>query len=359
MLVVNYVAFLMVSVAALLALVIWILAKVLIMISKKVLDASKSSKKTLMIGWIVLGTMFSKNLSAQSSVTDTATTIKNVNEYGGLSYNTYWTLFSVLMTELLVILLLVVFIRNLWKALYPSVVVIKEGKGENRSWLLRTWHKWDKQFFTKAAPIEKEADILLDHDYDGIKELDNALPPWWKFGFYITIFVACVYLLKYEVWETGPNPTQEYASEMMTAKADVEAYVASLKNNVDEKSVTLSDAAGIASGQVSFSKTCVPCHGAKGEGGVGPNLTDDYWIHGGGLADLFKTIKYGYPDKGMQSWQTTYSPVQIQELASYIKSLKGTNPPNAKAPQGDLYKELPVNDSSTVQKTAKDSLLTK
>ncbi len=359
MLVINYVAFLMVSVAALLVLVIWILAKVLVTISKKVLEASKSSGKALMIGWIVLGTMFSKGVSAQAPITDTASAVKNVNEYGGLSYNTYWTLFSVLMLELLVIILLVLFIRNLWKTLYPSTIVIKEGKATGESWFLATWHKLDKQFFTKATPIEKEADILLDHDYDGIKELDNALPPWWKFGFYITIGVACIYLLKYEVWETGPNPTQEYVAEMNTAKADVEAYVASLKNNVDEKSVTMSDAAGIAAGQVSFSKTCVACHGTKGEGGVGPNLTDDYWIHGGAIADLFKTVKYGYPDKGMQSWQTTYSPIQIQELVSYIKTLKGTNPPNAKAPQGDLYKEILTVDSSASKISPKDSVSVK
>jgi cytochrome c oxidase cbb3-type subunit 3 len=112
-----------------------------------------------------------------------------------------------------------------------------------------------------------------------------------------------------------------------------------MKNNIDEKSVKMSDAAGITAGQVTFSKTCVPCHGTKAEGSVGPNLTDEYWLHGGTVADIFKTIKYGYPDKGMQSWQSTYSPVQMQELASYIKTLKGTNPPNAKAPQGDLFKE--------------------
>ncbi len=359
MLVINYVAFLMVSVAALLVLVIWILAKLLLMISKKVLEASKSSGKALMIGWIVMGTLFSNTLSAQASVSDTTSVVKNANEYGGLSYNTYWTLFSILMLELLVILLLVLFIKNLWKTLYPSPVTMNDGKTISKSWLMSTWHKLDKQFFTQAAPIEKESDILLDHDYDGIKELDNALPPWWKFGFYITIGVACIYLLKYEVWETGPNPTQEYVAEMNTAKADVEAYVASLKNNVDEKSVIMSDAAGIAAGQVSFSKTCVACHGTKGEGGVGPNLTDDYWIHGGAITDLFKTVKYGYPDKGMQSWQTTFSPVQIQELVSYIKTLKGTHPPNAKAPQGDLYKELITVDSIAKKIAGKDTVAVK
>jgi cytochrome c oxidase cbb3-type subunit 3 len=151
------------------------------------------------------------------------------------------------------------------------------------------------------------------------------------------------------MWHTGPNPTEEYTFEMTTAKEEVDAYLASMKNNVDEKTVTMSDAAGIAAGQVTFAKTCVPCHGTKGEGGVGPNLTDDYWLHGGSVADLFKTIKYGYPDKGMQSWQSTYSPIQMQELASYIKTLKGTNPPNSKAPQGDLFKdEVVIKDTANL-----------
>jgi cytochrome c oxidase cbb3-type subunit 3 len=236
------------------------------------------------------------------------------------------------------------------------VVLVSAQKAVQDSWILTTWRKLDKQFFTKAAPIEQEADILLDHDYDGIKELDNALPPWWKYGFYITILVAVFYLLKYEVWQTGPNPTQEYTTEMNDAKAQVEAYLAAAKENVDEQSVTLLDAAGIDAGKQLFAKTCIACHMSKGEGGVGPNLTDAYWLHGGGIRDIFKTIKYGYPDKGMQSWQATYSPVQMQQLASYVKSLKGTNPPNAKAPQGELYKEV-VDSVSNIIKT--DSVATK
>ena len=199
-------------------------------------------------------------------------------------------------------------------------------------------------------PLEKEADMLLDHDYDGIKELDNALPPWWKYGFYITIFIAVLYLLKYEMWHTGPNPTEEYTSEMTTAKEEVDAYLASMKNNVDEKTVTMSDAAGIAAGQMTFAKTCVPCHGAKGEGGVGPNLTDEYWIHGGGIKDIFKTIKYGWPEKGMISWESQIQPLEMQQIASFIYSLKGSKPANAKAPQGTIYIETAAVD--TTAKTA-------
>ena len=342
----NYLEVLMVVIAGLLVIVIWVLSNVLSMMAKKAVEITKTGKKVMMIGWIVLGSLFANAASAQAAVTDTATKVPEVNYYGGLSSSTFWTLSTVLALELLVVFLMVLFIRGLWKSINPSQIIEIEGKQVKQSWLLRNWNTLDKKFLTKAVPLEKEADMLLDHDYDGIKELDNALPPWWKYGFYITIFIAVIYLLKYEMWHTGPNPTEEYTSEMTTAKEEVDAYLASMKNNVDEKTVTMSDAAGIAAGQVTFAKTCVPCHGAKGEGGVGPNLTDEYWLHGGNVADLFKTIKYGYPDKGMQSWQSTFSPIQMQELASYIKTLKGTNPPNAKAPQGDLIKdEVAIKDT--------------
>jgi len=352
----NYLEYLMITIAILLVVVIWVLANVLGMISKKAVEVSKLGNKVLMIGFIVMGSLFANGAKAQDAIADTTSKAVSVDYYGGLSYSTFWTLSTVLALELLIVFVLVLFIRGLWKVIHPAPVVIKEQE-DKESWFIKTWHHLDKKFLTKAIPLEQEADRLLDHDYDGIKELDNALPPWWKYGFIITIFIAALYLLKYEVWHNGPNPTEEYNSEMTYAKEQVDTYLASMKNNVDEKSVTMSDAAGIAAGAVTFAKTCTPCHGAKGEGGVGPNLTDDYWLHGGKIEDLFKTIKYGYPDKGMQSWQSTYSPVQIQELASFIKSLKGTNPPNGKAPQGELFKEELVGKDSVGTVAKKDSVI--
>jgi cytochrome c oxidase cbb3-type subunit 3 len=348
----NYMEGLMITVAILLVVVIWVLAQVLMMVSKKALQVSKqSATKAMMIFVVVMGSMFSNKLSAQAtSVIADSTKVVTTDFYGGLSYNTFWTMTSVILLELLVVFLLVLFIRNIFRAIHPIEKIIVAGKVQSDSWLVKTWHQLDKQFFTKAVPLDKEADLLLDHDYDGIKELDNALPPWWKYGFYITIVVAVFYLLKFEVWHTGMNPTEEYNTEMTTAKIETEAYLASAKENVDENSVTELDVAGIAAGKAIFAKTCVPCHLAEGQGLVGPNLTDEYWIHGGGIKDIFKTIKYGYPDKGMQSWQSTYSSVQMQQLASYIRSLKGTNPPNPKAPQGDLYKEVTAPVDSTVTK---------
>jgi cytochrome c oxidase cbb3-type subunit 3 len=352
----NYLELLMLVIAGLLVVVLFVLSNVLIMIAKKAVEVGKSGKKVMMIGFVLMGSLFANAAKAQTMVTDTTAKAPVANNYGGLSYNTFLTLSTVLVLELLLIFLIVLFIRGLWKVIHPVPVILHEAKPVTSSWIVRTWNKLDKQFLTKAAPLEKEADILLDHDYDGIKELDNALPPWWKYGFYITIFIAVLYLLKYEIWHNGPNPTEEYNTEMSSAKDQVDAYLASMKNKVDEKSVTMLDAAGIAAGGVSFAKTCVPCHGTKGEGGVGPNLTDEYWLHGGAVSDIFKTIKYGYPDKGMQTWLTNFSPIQIQELASYIRTLKGTNPPNGKAPQGDLYKEILAGKDSTIGAPIMDSI---
>ena len=230
-------------------------------------------------------------------------------------------------------------------------VLKKEGKGFSlNDW----WTTMNLRFFTKAIPVEREQDILLDHDYDGIKELDNALPPWWKYGFYFTIAVAALYLLRYHVWKTGPDPQQEYDQEMKVAAAQYEDFRKKSGDLFDEKTVTMGDASGVADGNKLFHANCFACHGAKGEGGVGPNLTDNYWLHGGSINDVFKTIKYGVRDKGMQAWEKTYSPTQIKNLASYVKTLTGTNPPNAKAPQGDLFQDLAIQNT----KSKKDSTVT-
>lgn len=335
----NYLEILMITVALLLVVVIWSLSSVLAMMAKKVVEYAKQSKKIMMILVLASSTLFTNKALAQDTVVDSVASNEVIN-YGGMSSESFWTMSTVIALELLIVLLLVIFIKGLWKSLHPTAVQVAAEKKIADSWVLTTWKNLDKKFFTRATPIEKEADIMLDHDYDGIKELDNALPPWWKYGFYITILVGVFYLLKFEVWKTGQNQLEEYNTEMTEAKVQTEAYLAAMKENVDEKTVLMSDAAGVASGKALFAKTCVACHMSNGEGGVGPNLTDDYWLHGGRINDVFKTIKYGYPDKGMQSWSSTYSPVQIQQLASYIKSLKGTNPPNAKAPQGDLFREI-------------------
>ena len=352
----NYIEYLVLVVALLLVAAIWLLSSVLIMLSKKVVEITKTNK-TLTLLFVLLSTGWVSPLMAQDATTSdaTATVESSTSYYGGLSSLSFWTLSTVLVLEMLIIFILIYFIRNLWRILNPVPVVEKAEIRQSISWMMSTWETLDKKFFTKAAPIEKEADIMLDHDYDGIKELDNALPPWWKYGFYITIFVAIFYILKFEVWHTGMNPTEEYNTEMAAAKIETEAYLASMKENVDENSVVMLDAAGIAIGKTLYTKTCVACHSPTGAGGVGPNLTDNYAIHGATIQDIFKTIKYGWPDKGMQAWQSNYSPVEMQQLASYVKSLINTNVADGKAPQGDLIKEESTvigNDSTKIATTS-------
>ena len=191
----------------------------------------------------------------------------------------------------------------------------------------------------------------MDHDYDGIKELDNDLPPWWKYGFYLTIVVAFLYMIHYHISGTGDLQAVEYNKEMAKAKAEIAEYMKTAANNVDENTVKLLDnPADIENGKQVYTANCAACHGKLGEGGVGPNFADEYWIHGGSVQDIFKTIKYGFADKGMKSWKEDLSPMQIAQVTSYIRTLKGTNPPNGKAPQGDLYTESGVvaSDSTAV-----------
>ena len=244
------------------------------------------------------------------------------------------------------------------KSKFQKEADLKAGRIRERG-VRAWWSRLDQKYFTKAATLEQEKDVLLDHDYDGIKELDNALPPWWKWGFYITVIAAIIYLFRFHVINTGPTPLQEYEKEMAAAEAKLENFKKTSKDAFDEKTVTLADAKGIAEGKKIFSGTCFPCHGTNAEGNaVGPNLTDKYWLHGGALGDVFKTITNGVPDKGMQAWGKTYSAVDIKNLSSYILSLQGTNPPNAKAPQGNLYEpgKTAVKDSLVVKK---DSAQTK
>jgi cytochrome c oxidase cbb3-type subunit 3 len=203
---------------------------------------------------------------------------------------------------------------------------------------ISVWKRFMKSM-TKAHDLGTEEDIMLDHDYDGIKELDNVLPPWWLYGFYITIVISGIYI--YNVF-TNPeeySQAEEFAIEVEQGKADVEAYkVANPQLFDDANIVALTDEASIAKGKELFtSKTCFACHLDDLGGSIGPNLTDNKWILGGDVKSIFNTIsKGGRPGKGMIAWESTISRDERIQLASYIISMQGTQPATPKAAEGDI-----------------------
>lgn len=191
---------------------------------------------------------------------------------------------------------------------------------------------------TDAVPVEREDEIMLDHSYDGIRELDNNLPPWWVWMFYATIAYSVIYLLYFDVLSIGKTQKEEYLAELEQAKIQKEQYLATQKDLVDENTVVyLDDAKDLAAGKNIYMTNCQACHAPDGGGGVGPNFTDDYWLHGGSINDIFKTIKYGVPTKGMIAWESQLNPTQMAQVASFVKSLHGTSPANPKEPQGELW----------------------
>ena len=227
------------------------------------------------------------------------------------------------------------------------LVVVYSEKNDNEGITFKAPLKAFKQWFTKSTPIEKESEILLDHDYDGIRELDNRIPPWFHFLFYGTIAWGVIYMLVFHVFSDGQIQKNEYNTEVQQAALERQILIRTGAFLNEETVTQLTDAAALSDGKNIYIKDCITCHGQKGEGLVGPNLTDDFWINGGGIKNIFKTIKYGVPAKGMISWQTQLDSQKMQSVASYIMSLHGTNPPNGKAPEGQKWEEPKVDNKST------------
>jgi len=193
---------------------------------------------------------------------------------------------------------------------------------------------------TNATPLEKEMDILLDHDYDGIGELDNPLPPWWVAMFWITIITAVIYWGYYQTTGAGATQLEEFETEMAMAEEAKNARLASQSTSGGVAVTYLTDAAAIERGQKVYAGKCIACHGSDGGGNaIGPNLADDYWLHGGAIEDIHNTIKNGVIEKGMTAWGGQIGAVDLVKVASYIKSLKGSSPTDPKDPQGELYEE--------------------
>ncbi len=217
------------------------------------------------------------------------------------------------------------------------------------------------QKLTRSKSVEQESDVMLDHDYDGIKELDNVLPPWWVNLFYATIIFAAVYLLRFHVFG-GYTQDEEFKTEVELAEADI------LKNKANspqeeitfDKVTLLTDAADLAQGKEIFTNSCAACHKPDGGGMVGPNLTDEYWINGGGIKNVFKLISEGSKNNPtMVGWAKTLGTKQVQKVASYVLSLQGTKPAGGKPAEGEKWVEeaAPKAEAADVA-TATDSTKT-
>lgn len=249
---------------------------------------------------------------------------------------------------LLVVLLLLIAIEIVIKAadnivyqLLPEEEKARLAAEEQLPLKESTWFKNLMKKLTKSVPIEEEGSLLLNHDYDGIKELDNNLPPWWVYSFYACIVFAAIYLVRYEMLGAD-NQEMELKKELAQAKIEVEEYMKNAPDLMDEKTVTLlTDPASLAQGKEIYTTNCAACHRADGGGQIGPNLTDDNWILGGGIKNVFHTISNGGRDgKGMVSWKTNgMKPKDIQKVASYVLSLRGSNPSEAKEAEGDLWED--------------------
>lgn len=208
-----------------------------------------------------------------------------------------------------------------------------------------------------SKPIEEEGEIILDHNYDGIKELDNNLPPWWLYGFYVTIIFAVVYMIRYHVLGADDQYV-EYKIEYAEAEKAIEEYKKTAKDLVDVNTVELlTDAGDLKAGQKIFEVNCVACHMADGGGGIGPNLTDEHWILGGGIKNVFNTISEGgRSGKGMIAWKASLKPSEMAQVASYVLQFQGTTAANPKAPEGEIWVDESAESSEdTSEETTEDA----
>jgi cytochrome c oxidase cbb3-type subunit 3 len=310
--------------------------------------------KLLLLSLFLSATAFAADMKAAEVITPAQP---------GLGLNQSEILILLLLLFALVLLFVSVTLLHAFKVMYqeqlnptPYSKPVKEEVPDYDSWLKQKTVKpsiWAKLLGLK--PLEEEKNLVIDHAYDGIKELNNPVPAWFNFLFFGTMIFAAGYLFYYHIGGYGDLQDKEYENEMAKAQVQKAAYLEKSANTIDENSVKLDNTPEVlADGKTIFNTNCVVCHGDKAQGIIGPNLTDDYWLHGGGINNVFKTIKYGVPEKGMISWEKNLNPKQISAVANFILSLKGSNPAGAKAPQGEKYEAKDVKNNE--MKAAKDSV---
>jgi len=319
----------------LLLVIIGILANILVgaadvKLKKKKKTINQATLASVITALLVLASPALFAQDAAGTSTDAAAT--GAKTIAGMSASTFYILATVLFLELFIIMALLINIKFLLKTEKEKIAAETETAEENANKL--SW--WDR--FNALRPVTEEASLDLGHDYDGIRELNNRLPGWWLYGFYGCIIFAGIYLYRFHVSHTAPSSKQEYERSMAQAELKVQEYLKKQGDAVDESNVkVLTGAEDLAAGKTIFIKSCATCHLENGAGKIGPNLTDDYWLHGNDIKVVFKTIRYGI--NAMPRWDVSLNNKQIAQVASYVKSLHGTNPAGAKAPDGTLMKE--------------------
>jgi cytochrome c oxidase cbb3-type subunit 3 len=263
--------------------------------------------------------------------------------------------YYIVMTFVFVVIVLIAWVAFYLMKVLKMFTTLAERQKKKRLGVpyvpsLSWWQKFSDSV-NAAVPVEAEKSIELDHSYDGIKELDNHLPPWWKGLFYGTIAFAVGYLVIFHMIDSLPLQQQEYENELTNAEESVRAFRASQPQaEIDENALIFkADAAIIEKGKSVFmSNNCGACHRNDGGGNtIGPNLTDSYWLHGGEIKNIFHTIKNGVVEKGMPAWGKAMSAQDVRNVAFFVMSLEGTNPPNAKPPQGEIFKVNVLSKDST------------
>ena len=298
-------------------------------IAKIMLKKAQENKKTLSVIALVGLSVASSNAQ---TVNGPMRFLFDATPSDNISFYVLIVVFAIL---LLITLLLSRSMFAMLRVLY-GIELTKKEVAEVATKNESAWERWLTKW-NSAVPIEKEVDVMLDHDYDGIKELDNILPPWWKYGFYFTIAVAFAYIINYHMGGSGLSQLEEYAVEMKDAEQQKAIAAVSNKSGIDEANLALlTEPTALEHGKSIYMQNCATCHGAKGEGLAGPNLTDKFWIHGGDIKSVYATIKNGVIQKGMVKWEGILKPAEIHEVASFVWKMHET-PVAGKEPQGEEY----------------------